>query len=472
MGHEQAVFEGRTLEDAVKKGLEAMGRSRAEVMITILEEGSGGFLGLGARPYKVRIMPRPGGAFREQEREREPGRAGGSRGGRGGRGRAESGRGEGGRGREGRERAEARPARAERGRRVSAEGPPPRRDRAARAPVEPGPAREAAAGTPRNEPAGDGGREERRREGRPMRAAPPAREHDRPPGRESGREPGRGLPREPRREPLPFEAERPLEAGPAQASGEATREGSLGPPSEGRRRRRGRRGRGAGGDRPMPGEASSGVAPRDEPAHEEGLHEGPMRAHAPEEAPPEFAGRGSEAGQRHIRATATLDEGPGMSPDELAATGKRLTEEFLAKLGFEATVTASAEEDHVDVTASVASNEELLTGAKGEVRQALQHLLNRMLNRGEGSRYHLQLEVNEFWKRREDELRDLARRLAEEALSGNTEAVTEYLNAQERRIVHVELKEDPRVKTYALGTGLIKRVAVAPADFPEGPRSD
>ena len=63
--------------------------------------------------------------------------------------------------------------------------------------------------------------------------------------------------------------------------------------------------------------------------------------------------------------------------------------------------------------------------------------------------------------------RKQARRLAEEALEGNTEAVTEYLNAQERRIVHVALKEDTRVKTYALGTGLIKRLAVAPADFPE-----
>ena len=38
--------------------------------------------------------------------------------------------------------------------------------------------------------------------------------------------------------------------------------------------------------------------------------------------------------------------------------------------------------------------------------------------------------------------------------------------------MHVALKEDPRVKTYALGTGLIKRVAIAPADYPEGPRQD
>ena len=158
--------------------------------------------------------------------------------------------------------------------------------------------------------------------------------------------------------------------------------------------------------------------------------------------------------------------------DELAATAKRITEEFFAKMGFEATVTAAAQEDHVDVAASVGAHEALLTGPKGEVRQSLQHLLNRMLNRGEGSRYHLQLEINEFWKHREDELRALAQRLAEEALASDAEAFTEYLNAQERRIVHVALKEDARVKTYALGTGLIKRVAVAPADFPEGPRSD
>jgi predicted RNA-binding protein Jag len=46
--------------------------------------------------------------------------------------------------------------------------------------------------------------------------------------------------------------------------------------------------------------------------------------------------------------------------------------------------------------------------------------------------------------------------------------VTEYLNAQERRVIHVTLRDDGRVKTYALGSGMIKRLAVAPADFPGG----
>jgi spoIIIJ-associated protein len=471
MGHEGSVFEGKTLDDAVRKGLEATGRSRAEVMITILEEGSGGFLGLGARPYKVRIMPRPGGAFREPEREREPGRVLGTRGGR------ERGEGGPGRGREGRGRGEARPARGdrpERGARVSAAGG------RGRAPADGAPA------APRSERPAAGRRDERRREGRPMRGAPPARE----PGRE------------PDRDPRPLEAQGPGEGAPGREPAGAPSDEGFGPPSEGRRRRRGRRGRGPGSERPERGGERSGAPSSEEPLREESFREEPLRTEpvneerfrsepaseepfreepyreepvrerAPAATRPESEGGRGGPRERFTPATATMDQGPGLSSDELAATGKRLAEELLAAMGFEATVTASALEDHVDVAANVTSNEELLTGKKGEVRQALQHILNRMLNRGEGSRYHLQLEVNEFWKNREDELRELALRLAEEALEGNTEAVTEYLNAQERRIVHVALKEDTRVKTYALGTGLIKRVAVAPADFPEGPETD
>jgi spoIIIJ-associated protein len=156
-----------------------------------------------------------------------------------------------------------------------------------------------------------------------------------------------------------------------------------------------------------------------------------------------------------------------MNTNELAETSKRLTENLLRSMGFEATITVKAEGDRADVTVEVTQGDDLLTGPKGETRQAIQHLLNRFLNRGEGSRYHLQLEINDFWKHREDELAAMAHNMADEAVKNNAEIVTEYLNSQERRIIHVTLREDTRVKTYALGTGMIKRVAVAPADFPE-----
>jgi spoIIIJ-associated protein len=225
-----------------------------------------------------------------------------------------------------------------------------------------------------------------------------------------------------------------------------------------RRRRRGRRGRG-GFDRPeSPVMTPSNHAP--EPSESAGPLEENSR-------PPR---RGLDR-ERTAGGSTTVAERPGLSPEELAAEGRRLTEELLQHMGFEATVQSKAEENRVDVTVMLTTGEDLLTGRKGEVRQAIQHLLTLMINRGRPDRYHLQLEVNDFWQRREEELRDLARRLAEDALARGTEAVTEYLNAQERRVIHVVLRDDTRVKTYALGTGLIKRVAVAPADF-EGRTDD
>src|SRR5258705_11295696 len=103
MARDESVFEGKTLDDAVRKGLGDLGLTRAEVMIAVLDEGSGGFLGLGARPYRVRVIPRPGGPIREpdergsergerrggrgRDRDRERGRGRGpDRGGRGARG--------------------------------------------------------------------------------------------------------------------------------------------------------------------------------------------------------------------------------------------------------------------------------------------------------------------------------------------------------------------------------------------------
>ncbi len=445
----QSIFEGKTLDDAVRKGIEALRLSRAEAMITVIEEGSGGFLGIGARPYRVRIMARPGGAIREAEEvaPRE-GRGRRERGERGGRGRREGREGRGGRGE-------------------------PRG----------GPVAEAArevAGPRREERRFGGGRDEGRGRGEERREA-------RPPERRRGERPA--YTEEPRRERAPE-----VEPG-GYAVPEAVRAGEERGREEedgrGKRRRRGRRGgRGRGGRRPEGAPAAPAIAghgemaPREEGFREERPREEGFREERPreerflEERPREERLREERPREERFReerprtpAGVAVSPGPGMSPERLAADGKRWTEDLLKAMGFQAKVSAVAELDRVDVTVEVTEgDDELLAGRKGEVRQALQHLLNRMLNRGEGSRYHLQLEINDFWKRREDELRALARQLAEEAVANQSEAVTEYLNAQERRIVHVTLREDPRVKTYALGNGMIKRLAVAPADFPEGPR--
>ena len=381
MSPQGSIFEGKTREEAVDKGLRELRMDRADVYVEVVEEGSSGFLGFGGRPYRVRLIPR----VRRGER---PPRA--ERAARGGSGRGRS------------------------------EGPRPEE-------------------RPRDSGRGDRG-DRRGGSGRRERAEPAARESER------------------------------MSAAPA-----GGREG------EGRgRRRRGGRGRGgsregahadarpardAGNNRPAHADLDREEPPRhdaprhDAPRHEQARHE---RHEAPRHEPRER--RASEHGspdREHDRSGAP----PSGPPDPaLAEQARALAADLFGRMGFDAKVAAEAAGEVVNVKVEIASEEDLLIGKKGEVRQALQQLLNRMLNKDEGTRYHLHLEINDFWQRRETELADMARQLADEASESGRELLTEYLNAQERRVVHVALREDARVKTYAIGDGLIKKVAIAPAD--------
>lgn len=210
---------------------------------------------------------------------------------------------------------------------------------------------------------------------------------------------------------------------------------------------------------PVEAEAYAGAPAAAHEEHAPREERAPREARAPR---PERPAR-EERGERRSGSESS----PELSGDDLIATSRKLTEDLLRAMGFEPKVQVRADGDRVDVTVEVERDGDLLNGRQGETRQALQHLLNRFLNRGDGSRYHLQLEVNDYWQRREVELADLAKQMADDAVTRNAEVVTGYLNSQERRMIHVTLKEDARVRTFSLGDGMLKRVAVAPASFPE-----
>jgi len=219
-------------------------------------------------------------------------------------------------------------------------------------------------------------------------------------------------------------------------------------------------------DAGAPAWASAGTPPRIE-SDVEPIHA--PRDTMASDRPAAGARPSRDRGERHRERH---DSGPEMTVDELSSTSRRLTEELLRAMGFEPKVSVRAEGNRVDVTIEVDRDDDLLNGRQGDTRQALQHLLNRFLNKGDGSRYHLQLEINDHWQHRETELEQLARRLADEAAAGQVEVVSDHLNSQERRIVHMTLREDARVRTYSLGIGTVKRVAVAPASFPDRSEDD
>lgn len=106
----------------------------------------------------------------------------------------------------------------------------------------------------------------------------------------------------------------------------------------------------------------------------------------------------------------------------------------------------------------------VLIGRRGEKLASLQHLVNLIIARREGQTFRIAIDVENYRGRREDQLRDVARRAAERVLASGKIIQLEAMPAVERRIVHMALVENPRVRTQSVGVEPNRRIVVLPAD--------
>ena len=101
-----------------------------------------------------------------------------------------------------------------------------------------------------------------------------------------------------------------------------------------------------------------------------------------------------------------------------------------------------------------------LIGRKAETINALQFITSLILGRELGRWVPLQIDVQQYRKRREDELRKLARRIADQVASTGRPQTLEPMPPNERRIVHIELRDDPAVETESEGEDPKRKVVV------------
>ncbi len=73
------------------------------------------------------------------------------------------------------------------------------------------------------------------------------------------------------------------------------------------------------------------------------------------------------------------------------------------------------------------------------------------------------IDVNNYRKKREDLILELARAAARKCLVEKTEISLPIMNAYERRLVHLELIKNPDIKTESIGEGRERKVVIRPA---------
>lgn len=98
----------------------------------------------------------------------------------------------------------------------------------------------------------------------------------------------------------------------------------------------------------------------------------------------------------------------------------------------------------------------------GPQLDALQYILNIIINKRYDKNARVLLDVGEYRKQRAEKLQRLALEVAQHVKERGEEAVLDPLNAIERRVIHHALKDDPDVYTYSEGEEPERRVVISP----------
>ena len=193
---------------------------------------------------------------------------------------------------------------------------------------------------------------------------------------------------------------------------------------------------------------------------------GREREHAIREARPERAPR-EPRGDRPSREPAPFVSGKPieeLSDDERSTldTAKAVLEEMLSLMGLAGTVEVASGGETARLNVK-GDDLGALIGRRGEKLASLQHIVNLIVGRREGQHHRIAIDVENYRGRREEQLRDVADRAAKRVIQTGKIIQLEAMPAVERRIVHMALLENGKVRTQSVGVEPNRRIVVLPA---------
>lgn len=209
------------------------------------------------------------------------------------------------------------------------------------------------------------------------------------------------------------------------------------------------------------------IEPEPEPASEE-----ITRAHkeAVEPAAVEISDEVEE--EEAAEPEQAVDTVPDAIPEEKADVAEVATKHLammLELMGIEAQITTRMAPDLVDpgdepplVLDITGKDLGILIGRRSETLQALQYMVRLMVSKEFQSWQRVVVDVESYRARRRQSLHQMAKRMAERAVSSGERVVMEAMTAYDRRIIHVALRDHPEVITKSVGRDSNRKVTIIP----------
>jgi spoIIIJ-associated protein len=162
------------------------------------------------------------------------------------------------------------------------------------------------------------------------------------------------------------------------------------------------------------------------------------------------------------------EEPPFIGDDYILDIARDVVSELLDKMKVRASVTSeylldADARNRVPVRVNIQGDDlSYLIGRQAETLNSLQYISSLIINKEIGRSIPLIVDVEGYRVRRENQLRQLARRMADQAISTGRKQVLEPMTASERRIVHIELRENTQVSTESVGEDPRRKVTIIP----------
>jgi spoIIIJ-associated protein len=226
------------------------------------------------------------------------------------------------------------------------------------------------------------------------------------------------------------------------------------------------------------------------PNDEEALVRVTARGHASQPTPSAAGGRAPVGGNGQPQRLASNRRAPGDRPSQRQATPrpanptphvraaaedeeavKQIVTGLLERMGVRAEVVATDNPSSVPLDDTdpptifidvLGRDLGMLIGRRGEHLAQLQYMVNLLSNKKIGNWTRVIVDVEGYRARREEALIGLADRVARQVARSRRPIVLEPMPPNERRIVHLVLRDNPDVSTESSGEGAMRRITVQP----------
>jgi spoIIIJ-associated protein len=183
------------------------------------------------------------------------------------------------------------------------------------------------------------------------------------------------------------------------------------------------------------------------------------------------------ATEAHVRLTPFPSETSGShgattaaTPMEALPVSKDVLEHLLKHMGIRTQVEATIGEladgedgDEPPIMLNITGNDlSLLIGRKGETLAALQMMTRLIVAQKMKRTVSIVVDVEHYKQHREESLRNLALRMAEQAQAKGRTVSLEPMPPHERRIIHIALRDHAWVTTQSIGEGESRKVTIIP----------